>query len=95
MGEVSIDHEQRAVNRDGVALHLTIREFDLLWLLASRAGRTVSRPAILDELWDGEVDVRRNVIDVPVATLRGELDKPFGRALLSTVRGVGYRLDSS
>ena len=95
VGEVSIDHEQRAASRDGVALHLTIREFDLLWLLASRAGRTVSRLAILDELWDGEVDVRSNVIDVHVATLRGKLDKPFGRALLATVRGVGYRLDSS
>jgi two-component system OmpR family response regulator len=58
----------------------------------TRAGQCVSRYQILDEVWDGETDLRSNVIDVYIATLRGKVDKPFSRHAIETLRGAGYRL---
>jgi DNA-binding winged helix-turn-helix (wHTH) protein len=73
-------------------VELTQREFDLLALLAQRAGRVVTRLDILDHVWDGETDLRSNAIDVHVAKLRAKVDRPFGRESIETVRGVGFRL---
>jgi two-component system OmpR family response regulator len=53
----------------------------------------VSRFTILDEVWDGETDLRSNVIDVYLATIRGKIDKPFDTNTITTVRGAGYRVE--
>jgi len=92
VGDLVIDHERRGVARDGVDVELTAREFDLLSLLASRIGRVVTRVQILDEVWDGETDLRSNAIDVHVGKLRAKVDRPFGRRSIQTVRGVGFRM---
>jgi two-component system OmpR family response regulator len=92
VGDLAIDRERRAVARGGVPIELTAREFDLLALLAERAGRVVTRLQILDEVWDGEADLRSNAIDVHVANLRAKIDRPFGRRTIQTVRGVGFRM---
>jgi two-component system OmpR family response regulator len=80
------------VLRGDTEIDLSAREFDILALLISRAGECLTRYQILDEVWDGETDIRSNVIDVHVATLRAKVDKPFGRHAIETLRGVGYRL---
>jgi two-component system OmpR family response regulator len=90
--DLRLDGDRRQVSRAGVDIPLTAREFDVLWLLAERPGHVVSRQTILDEVWDGETDLRSNVIDVYIATLRSKIDKPFARTTIHTVRGVGYRL---
>ncbi|HVE25275.1 MAG TPA: response regulator transcription factor [Sporichthya sp.] len=92
VGDLRVDVERREVTRAGVRVELTAREFDILALLARRAGRCVTRYQILEEVWDGETDLRSNVIDVYIATLRAKIDKPFGRASIETLRGAGYRL---
>jgi two-component system, OmpR family, response regulator len=92
VGDLAIDHDRRLVTRDGVLVELTAREFDLLALLAQRAGRVVTRLQILDEVWDGETDLRSNAIDVHVAKLRAKVDRPFGLRTIETVRGVGFRM---
>ncbi len=91
VGDVVIDHERRSVTRNGVAIELTVREFDLLVALADRAGTIVTRLQILEDVWDGETDLRSNAIDVHVAKLRAKIDRPFGRETIQTVRGVGFR----
>ncbi len=88
-----VDPSARRVSRDGVPIELSAREFDILHLLATRAGKVVSRFSILDEVWDGETDLRSNVIDVYLAAIRAKIDRPFGTDTITTVRGVGYRLD--
>jgi two-component system OmpR family response regulator len=93
LGDLQVDAERRRVRRGDTEVELTAREFDVLFLLARRAGRVVTRQQILDEVWDGETDLRSNVIDVYIAALRSKLDKPFARASISTLRGAGYRLD--
>ena len=92
VGDLRVDAERREVRRGRTTVELTAREFDVLHLLAQRAGRVVTRQQILDEVWDGETDLRSNVIDVHVAGLRNKIDKPFGRTGIETLRGAGYRL---
>jgi two-component system OmpR family response regulator len=93
VGGLVVDPGARRTSRDGVPIELSAREFDILHLLAARAGRVVSRFTILDEVWDGETDLRSNVIDVHLATIRAKIDRPFGTDTITTVRGVGYRLE--
>jgi DNA-binding response OmpR family regulator len=92
-GDLRLDRGARRVLRGDTEIDLSAREFDILALLLARAGQCVSRYQILDEVWDGETDLRSNVIDVHVATLRAKVDKPFGKAAIETLRGAGYRLD--
>ncbi|MEA2123956.1 MAG: two-component system, OmpR family, response regulator [Solirubrobacteraceae bacterium] len=90
--DLVIDRARRAVARGDVPITLTAREFDLLAVLAERAGRVVTRLTILDEVWDGETDLRSNAIDVHIAKLRAKVDRPFGRRSIETLRGVGFRI---
>jgi two-component system OmpR family response regulator len=93
VGTLVVDPGARRVTRDGVEVELSAREFDILHLLVSRAGQVVSRFAILDEVWDGETDLRSNVIDVHLASIRAKIDRPFGTQTITTLRGAGYRVD--
>ncbi len=94
VGDLVVDPVSRRVTRAGQQLELSAREFDILHLLASRAGQVISRFTILDEVWDGETDLRSNVIDVHLASIRAKIDRPFGTSTISTVRGAGYRLET-
>jgi two-component system, OmpR family, response regulator len=91
--DLVVDPAARTVSRAGVAVELSAREFDVLHLLVSRYGQVVSRYTILDEVWDGETDLRSNVIDVHLAAIRAKIDRPFGTSTITTVRGAGYRVD--
>jgi DNA-binding response OmpR family regulator len=91
-GDLVLDPARRRIARGETDIDLSAREFDILALLMTRAGQCVTRYQILDEVWDGETDLRSNVIDVYIATLRAKVDKPFGRHAIETLRGAGYRL---
>src|SRR6478609_9567200 len=93
VGDLVVDPSARTVSRAGAPVELSAREFDVLHLLVSRAGQVVSRYTILDEVWDGETDLRSNVIDVHLASIRAKIDRPFGTSTITTVRGAGYRVD--
>lgn len=92
-GDLVLDPASRQVHRAHEPVALSAREFDILALLLGRAGTVVSRYTILDEIWDGDTDLRSNTIDVHVASLRSKIDRPFGRNSIEAVRGVGYRFD--
>jgi two-component system OmpR family response regulator len=93
VGDLSVDPIARRVRRGDTEVNLSAREFDILHLLASHAGEVITRLTILDEVWDGETDLRSNVIDVHLAAIRAKIDKPFGTDTITTLRGVGYRLE--
>jgi two-component system OmpR family response regulator len=94
VGDLVLDPQSRRTSRGGEEIELSAREFDILELLMRRAGRLVTRYTILDEVWDGETDIRSNVIDVHVASLRAKIDRPFGTNTITTLRGSGYRIDA-
>jgi DNA-binding response OmpR family regulator len=92
MGNFLIDRPARQVIVDGVELHLTTREFDLLSYLIVHAGRVQSREALLQHVWAADFVGDRKTVDVHVRWLR---EKLAGRVPFEivTVRGAGYRLD--
>ncbi len=73
-----------------LTLDLTATEFRLLEFLLRRAGRALSRNAILDAVWGFEQDVESNTLDVYMRSLRLKLDSYSACKLIHTLRGFGY-----
>ncbi|MCB2102243.1 MAG: response regulator transcription factor [Rhodobacterales bacterium] len=93
VADLRMDLLARKVTRDGQAIALQPREYTLLEYLMRHAGQVVTRTMLLENVWDYHFDPQTNVIDVQISKLRQKIDAPFGRPLLHTLRGVGYRLD--
>ncbi|MEK7753894.1 MAG: response regulator transcription factor [Acidobacteriota bacterium] len=92
-GGVSIDLKSRRVLRHGTEVDLTRKEFEILGLLARRAGEVVTRDEFLDTLWGQEKYITHRVIDTHIASLRKKLEAdPNNPKYILSVRGVGYRL---
>jgi len=87
-GSISIDPVRRGVQLDGCVVQLTGKEFDLLWLLASRQGTVISRGEIMARVWGDTWNTRSRTVDTHVSSLRGKLGLDCG---ITTVRGVGLR----
>jgi len=90
VGVLSVDPEARRAWRDDVELTLRPREFDLLLLLARHAGRVLTRERIMDEVWDTTWMGSTKTLDMHVLALRRHL----GADAITTLRGVGYRLEA-
>ncbi|MDF3301869.1 response regulator transcription factor [Streptomyces tropicalis] len=95
VGDLVLDPEQQRAWRADVELDLSRREFAVLRVLMENPGRVVGRLQLLDEVWDGETDLRSNAIDVHVSKVRAKVDRAFGRTTITTVRGRGYRLETA
>jgi two-component system OmpR family response regulator len=89
IGDLRIDAAAHLVTRAGEEIELTAREFDVLAFLARRPGQVVSRAELLDEIWS-DYEGSPNIIDVYVGYLR----KKLGRAMIRTVRGLGFVLEA-
>jgi len=87
------DRERMEVRRGEVILALTAKELALLELLMSAPGRMFSRERILSNVWGGDADPLTNVVDVYIRRLRAKLDQPGKTSWITTLRGLGYRLD--
>lgn len=85
---VTLDVAGRSVSRDGQAVALSTREFDLLHALMLSAGRVLSREQLEQQLYAWGQEVESNAVEVHVHHLR----KKLGTELIQTVRGVGYLL---
>ncbi|MQY36135.1 Transcriptional regulatory protein TcrA [Streptomyces sp. RB17] len=95
VGDLVLDPEQQRVWRADTELDLSRREFDVLRVLMEHAGCVVTRLQLLDEVWDGETDLRSNAIDVHVSKVRAKVDRAFDRTTITTLRGRGYRLETA
>jgi two-component system, OmpR family, response regulator len=90
VGDLTMDLLTRQVERGGEQIELQPREFALLEYLMRNATRTVTKTMILEHIFDYSFDPQTNVVDVLVHRLRSKVDKD--RAMLHTIRGVGYVL---
>lgn len=97
VGELKIDANKKAVWKRGKKVSLTVREFDLLLLLARNQGRALSRTQIRQALWpEGDLYKDSRAIDVHIQHLRGKLEgNASDPRYVVTVQGVGYMLSSS
>jgi two-component system OmpR family response regulator len=93
-GDLKLDPAQRRCWRGQVELALSAKEFALLELFMRNPGVVLSRSSILEQVWDFAYSDLSNVVDQYVGYLRRKVDKPFGRADIETIRGVGYRLNA-
>ena len=91
LGDVVIDTAARRVQRNGVIVELTAREYAILEILAQARGRLVSRAMLCEHLYNEDVDIASNVVDVHIAALR----KKLGPDLIKTRRGEGYMIEPS
>jgi DNA-binding response OmpR family regulator len=89
VGPLAIDRAGRRVRHDGVEVHLTPTEFDLLVCLAEDPGTVRTREQLLSDVWDWPDAAGTRTVDSHVKSLRGKLDA----GLVRTVHGVGYALE--
>jgi DNA-binding response OmpR family regulator len=91
IADLRVDLAARRATVGEEEITLTVKEFDILAVLARRPGAAVSRQQLLDEVWgDAYLAVSRS-LDVHLAALRSKIDRP---GLLTTIRGFGFRLGS-
>lgn len=84
--DLEIDRDTFTLRKAGRLIELPRKEFNLLYLLASKPGKVFTREKILDKIW-GNVIVNDRTIDVHIRKLREKLDKGY----IKTVKGIGYK----
>ena len=92
-GPVMLDIAAHEARCGGVALELTVKEFDLLAKLLRERGHALSRPQLLEDVWGITFVGETRTVDTHVQTLRRKLNEaaPGAGDLIETIRGVGYR----
>jgi DNA-binding response OmpR family regulator len=94
VGDLEVDVTGYVARKGGRDLALTATEFRLLVELARRPGRVLTREVLLAQVWDYEFLGDSRLVDVAVQRLRAKIeDDPTRPTTISTVRGVGYRLE--
>jgi two-component system OmpR family response regulator len=93
IGDLTIDRVKRTVTRAGQRIELQAQEFKLLDYLIQHSGEVVTRTMLLENVWSFHFDPQTNVIESHMSRLRAKVDRGFGRDLIQTVRGAGYRID--
>jgi two-component system alkaline phosphatase synthesis response regulator PhoP len=89
VGNLQINREEYKIIKDGVTIVLPRKEFELLYLLASKPGKVFTRTEILDKVWGNEVIVGGRTIDVHIRKLREKIDED----VFKTIKGVGYKIE--
>jgi DNA-binding response OmpR family regulator len=89
-GDLELDTTHKSVTAGGKALELSQREWAILECLILNAGRIVSKNKLMSSIADWSEDLTLNAVEVYVSRVRAKLG---GAAIISTVRGMGYRID--
>lgn len=92
IGPITVDLRGTSVSRDGKAIRLSAREFQLLRYFIEHRGATLSRDQILKDVWGYSADTFTRTVDVHVASIRQKLEKdPKQPEMILTVPGLGYK----
>lgn len=90
IADLIIDRETYLVYRNNEKIVLAKKEFELLYLLASKPGKVYTREVILKSIWEDSVVVTNRTIDVHIRKVREKLGEDY----ISTVKGVGYKFNA-
>ena len=93
-GDIVLNIEKHTVTKKGIQIELTQKEFSLLEYFLRNKGKVCRRTRIIEKVWDIHFDYDNSVIDVYINSLRKKLDEPGKPSLITTVRGVGYKIDT-
>jgi two-component system response regulator RegX3 len=94
IGSISIDPEQHVVTIRGDVTKLPLKEFELLYILMSNAGRVLTRETLIDRVWGSDYFGDTKTLDVHVKRLRAKIEvEPSEPQLVVTIRGLGYKYE--
>ena len=94
VGEVTVDHDRHEVTVQGQTVNLPLKEFELLSLLLSNAGRVLTRDVLIDRVWGSDYVGDTKTLDVHIKRLRSKIeDDPRQPRRIVTIRGLGYKYD--
>lgn len=87
-----IDVDRHEISLDGEFLTLPLKEFELLVLLASNAGRVITRETLIERVWGSDYVGDTKTLDVHIRRLRSKIEtNPAEPTRIATIRGVGYK----
>ncbi len=92
IGSTVVDYDAMSVNYNGKSIMLPLKEFLLLYKLCASPGRIITRQQIMDDIWGYENGADTHTVDVHISRLRARL-KDNHDIRISTVRGIGYKLE--
>ncbi len=92
VGSTTIDYDAMSVSYAGKSVMLPLKEFLLLYKLCAAPGRIITRQQIMDDIWGYENGADTHTVDVHISRLRARL-RDNRDIRISTVRGIGYRLE--
>ena len=94
IGDLHIDGDTREVERAGIPIPMTAREFDLVYFLAQHPGQVFNRDQLIDAVWDYHAISDAGTVTVHIRRIRAKLEPdPSRPRYLKTVWGVGYKLE--
>lgn len=93
IGELFMDRKTYEISVDGVAMTLPLKEFELLFKLASYPGKTFSRDQLIEDIWGYDFDGNERTLDVHVNRLRERFPEQKHSFRITTIRGLGYRME--
>jgi two-component system response regulator RegX3 len=95
VGEVRIDPERHECIVRGEEVKLPLKEFELMQLLLTNAGRVVTREKLIDRVWGYDYVGDTKTLDVHIKRLRSRIElDPANPSLITTIRGLGYRYEA-
>ncbi|MFZ3588507.1 response regulator transcription factor [Bacillus sp. DJP31] len=96
IGDLNIHQLNRQVTRKGERIELTVKEFELLWLLANHPLQVFSRSQLLEKIWGYDYEGDMNTVNVHIRRLREKIEiDPSSPLYIKTVWGIGYKLEGS
>ena len=90
-GDLLLNNDEHIVTVNGNVVRMTLKEFNLLKLLMSKAGTVVPRESILNDVWGFEYYGKTRTLDMHVKSLRSKLSEFSNKDYIQTIRGVGYK----
>ncbi len=93
VGTLSLDPLSRQVTRSGKNISLRRKEFDILEYLMRNSDKIVTRPMIMDNVWESGSTSWDSTINVHIKRLRDKIDRPYKRKFIKTAYGLGYTIN--
>jgi len=93
VGSLQINRQTFEITKDDKLLTIPLKEFELLFMLASYSGKTLSREQLIEQIWGYDFEGNERTVDVHINRLRERFPAEEYGFLIRTVRGLGYRLE--
>jgi two-component system OmpR family response regulator len=92
-GDLMLDRKTFEISIGGQILNLPLKEFELLFKLASYPGKTFSREQLIEQIWGYDYEGDERTVDVHIKRIRERFPEDLHSFKISTIRGLGYRLE--